>query len=388
VALNVDSLLENMNVAGPNGAPLLNNAACRAKVGDETINFAFLTKNGHSIAPADPLVSFGVPLSKSVTPDPQKVAFFNSGDTLEVSLRDTPDGLLTVIHDLDSGETGSMTASPANGFAHLLFQPTATACTSVPYAFHPMYSTASEHTRGPWAAHSYNIAYSDEIGHFEYRNAVTDFVCTGQPNPTDQSQDDDDAPCFTLPVLTNPGGATVVPGFSGCVGSDDDFDGPEYQTGTWPGGGSGAVIGNNVSTPIQFTSPTFTGAATSGRQNYSRVAFETDLPRIEGSDFSTNNNCQRHVSNPADPHPGADCVNPPHGATFYPIYTTNTAANGSCIWQEGGAGIPGTTNTFGGTSTAEYGGLLLSNYPAAGFTITKRYNNFHKTLGYNPCPAS
>jgi hypothetical protein len=27
------------------------------------------------------------------------------------------------------------------------------------------------------------------------------------------------------------------------------------------------------------------------------VAFENDLPRIEGADFSTNNDCQRHVSN-------------------------------------------------------------------------------------------
>ena len=49
--------------------------------------------------------------------------------------------------------------------------------------------------------------------------------------------------------------------------------------------------------------------------------------------------------------------------------------------------IPGTTNNFGGTSTAEYGGLLLSNYPAAGFTITQRYNNFRNVLGSNPCPA-
>jgi hypothetical protein len=35
-----------------------------------------------------------------------------------------------------------------------------------------MYSTSSEHTRVPWAAHSYNVAFSDEIGHFEYCSAV------------------------------------------------------------------------------------------------------------------------------------------------------------------------------------------------------------------------
>ena len=160
-------------------------------------------------------------------------------------------------------------------------------------------------------------------------------------------------------------------------------------TGTWPG--SPGAVASNVSTPIQFSSPLFTGPGNSGLRNYQQVAFETDLPRIEGADFSTTNNCQRHVSNPADPSPGSGCVNPPLGpggvSAFYPIFSTTTAADGSCIWQEGGANIPGSTNTFGGTSTAEYGGLLLSNYPAAGFTVTQRYNNFNNTLDSNPCPA-
>ena len=48
---------------------------------------------------------------------------------------------------------------------------------------------------------------------------------------------------------------------------------------------------------------------------------------------------------------------------------------------------PARSNTFGGTSTAEYGGLLLSNYPAPGFTITQRYNNFQNNVLGNPCPA-
>lgn len=175
---------------------------------------------------------------------------------------------------------------------------------------------------------------------------------------------------------------------TGCLGTDGDFDGPEYHNGTWPGS-PGAVDGN-VSTPIKFSSPLFTGPGNSGLRNYQQVAFETDLPRIEGADTSSTNSCQRHVSNPADPSPGAGCVNPPlgpHGvSTFYPIYTTTTASDGSCIWQEGGANLPN-TNNFGGTSTAEYGGLLLSNYPAVGFTVTQRYNNFNNNLGSNPCLA-
>ena len=51
-------------------------------------------------------------------------------------------------------------------------------------------------------------------------------------------------------------------------------------------------------------------------------------------------------------------MNPPNGATFYPIFSTR-GGSGECLWQVGGANIPGTKNTFGGTSTAEYGPLLL-----------------------------
>lgn len=375
-ALTIDSYDSNSNTGQPN------NVACDNLIGPEPVNYAVVTKSGKSVAPANP----GTPFYEQavVTPDTLE---FNNGDNLVVNMHDTPAGFQVVIQDLTTGQSGSMTASVANGFGHALFQPGATSCTIVPYAYHPMFSTSGPNTRVLWAAHSYNVAYSDEVGHFEYCNTPTldEFLgCSGYPNPTDQKWDGDDYLCLPAPVVDS-SGATVVGSFSGCLDSDNDFDGPEYQNGNWPG--TPGADPSMVSTPIMFSSPLFTGPGRSGPMNYSQVAFETDLPRIEGSDFSSNNDCQRHVSNPADPDPGAGCVDPPVGATFYPIYTTTTAPDGSCIWQEGGGSIPGTTNNFGGTSTAEYGGLLLSDYPAAGFTITQRYNNFHRTLGYNPCPA-
>ncbi len=59
-----------------------------------------------------------------------------------------------------------MTASVANGFGHILYTPHSKTCKEAPYAFHPAYSTAS--VRGNvWTAHTYNVAMSDEIGHFE-----------------------------------------------------------------------------------------------------------------------------------------------------------------------------------------------------------------------------
>jgi hypothetical protein len=114
------------------------------------------------------------------------------------------------------------------------------------------------------------------------------------------------------------------------------------------------------------------------------VAFEADLPRIE---FATNPPCQRHFLNPADPNPGEGCVNPPASANFYPFYSIRGGAS-KCTWQLGGASIPGTTNTFGGSSTAEFGSLLLSAYPAAGGQPTLRYNNFRNVLSSNPCPSA
>jgi hypothetical protein len=380
-AMTIDSVQSNSNTG------TANNSACNGLLGPEPVNYAVITKSGVPVAPARPDTGFG---NQAVVTS--NTLEFSNGDKLSVDMHDTAAGFQVVIHDLTTGESGSMTASVANGFGHALFQPTASTCTMVNYAYHPMYSTSSPDTRVLWAAHSYNVAFSDEIGHFEYCNTVNSFggscKTSSFPDATDPTRDGDDQGCFPYPVV-NPAGATISPSLTGCLGTDSDFDGPEYKNGTWPG--SPGAVASNVSTPIQFSSPLFTGPGNSGLRNYKQMAFETDLPRIEGADSSETNNCQRHVSNPADPNPGSGCVNPPLGpggvSTFYPIFSTATATDGSCIWQEGGANIPGATNTFGGTSGAEFGGLLLSNYPAVGFTVSQRYNNFRNVLDKNPCPA-
>jgi len=130
-----------------------------------------------------------------------------------------------------------------------------------------------------------------------------------------------------------------------------------------------------VPQPVLFTSPT-TG---SNGTNYSTIAFEADLPRIEASDSQDNPPfCNRTT--------GANCVNPPAGAQFYPFFST-TNANGGCAWQEGGDFIPGTTNDFGGSSTTEFGPLLLTVYPTTGNTTVSRFNNFNSGDRPNPCTA-
>jgi hypothetical protein len=230
-----------------------------------------------------------------------------------------------------------------------------------------MYSTSSENTRVLWAAHGYNIAFSDEIGHWEYCNAVDfsafPFPCTSA-GVGDPSLDGDDDLCA-------PASVSLLVQVSGCTDSDEDFDGLSYQK-VWPG-----ITGNGPATtpgPVIFSSPTFNGG-----QQYSRLAFETDLPRIEATGLSPNNNCERFSQN------GTGCVNPPNGAQFYPIFVARTTGQG-CLWFEGGPDFPGLTQTFGGTSTSEFGPLLRLDYPAPTGNLP-RFNDFRNVVP-NTCPAS
>jgi hypothetical protein len=355
-AMAIFSFDNDMNTGVPN------NADCLDKVSIEPANFAFITRNGKPQAPPAPLDL----TTEAFTPNPAKDLFMRAGDRLDISIHDSPAGLVTRIDDLSSGQSGSMTASVANGFAQVNYDPDAATCSQTPYAFHPMYATSSEHTRVPWAAHSYNIAFSDEIGHFEYCSSVNpDGTCAeGASDPG--GADSDDVGCF------GPEESLRVR-IGGCIGTDTDFDGVSYQR-TWPGTFRDPRLDQRLHPrSVLFTSPTFNGG-----RNYSRVAFEADLPRIEAADFG--GNCDRST--------GANCVNPPPGANFYPIYTTRGSRSVGCFWQLGGTHIPGTTRTFGGTSTAEFGPLLFLDYPGPGFAPIHRTNDFRRVLSTNPCRRS
>jgi hypothetical protein len=338
-----------------------NNADCLNTVGIEPANFAFITRSGAPHAPPGPLdQTLG-----TFTPDPSTDLFMNSGDELTVDIHDGSAGLTVMVHDATTGQNGAMTASAANGFAQVLYEPDSATCHEAPYSFRPMYATSSEHTRVPWAAHSYNVAFSDEIGHFEYCAAVAE---EGGPCMASGDGDDDDDGCFDASF------SLLVP-IGGCIATDNDFDGVPYQR-VWPGTDPNRGQDKKYHpSPIVFTSPLFNGS-----QNYSRVAFETDLPRIEAADFG--GTCDRFT--------GTGCTNPPPGANFYPIYSTGVShpgRHGHCVWQFGGPYIKDTTNTFGGNSTAEFGPLLFTDYPNPNPAVRHRTNNYRNVLSYNPCRA-
>ncbi len=243
---------------------------------------------------------------------------------------DTRAGLRIDMADLTTGKFGSMTASVANGFGHILYRPKSTTCQEKPYAFHPEYSTGIP--RGnTWSAHTYNVSMSDEIGHFENCLAIDAQGDCTKAGGQDPVIDSDDTGCV-------PGTDSLLVKIDGCFASDRGCDWqsippglaghePERRPGPGPAHPS----------PILFTSPTSRG------RNYPTIAFEADLPRIEASDSQANPPfCDRTT--------GANCVDP-HGAQFHPFYST-TVRYGSCTWQEGGKYLPRTTNDFSGSSTA------------------------------------
>ena len=362
-AMTIDSLTLNQNTG------VANTNACNNFIlgGEEPINWAYITRNGVSQAPANPLFTgtFDNPNFSAVNPDVNKDLLMNPGDRIRFHMHDTAAGFRVDMTDLSTGKHGSMTASTANGFGHILYTPGSGPCQAAPYAFHPEYSTANP--RGnTWSAHTYNVAMSDEIGHFENCLAIdANGNCTSA-GAQDPSLDADDTGCV-------PGTDSTVVKINGCFAADEDFDGQSYRN-DWPGTNRNPVVDKALHpTPVLFTSPLTRG------KNYSTIAFETDLPRIEASDSQFNPPFCDRVT-------GANCVNPPAGAQFYPFFTT-TFRHGECTWQQGGPFIPGTVNKFGGSSTAEFGPLLRTLYPEAGFTTAVLINNFNSGNMRNPCRA-
>jgi hypothetical protein len=357
-ALNIDSLSNNPITGAQN------NATCESTAGEEYVNFAFITTNGVPQAPPNPVNA----TITTFTPDPTKDLMMNGGDKVSVTMHDTPSGLRIELQDATSGQHGFMVASAANNFAQVKFDPKGTGCTAIPYNFHPMYSTSSPMTRVPWAAHTYNIAFSDEIGHFDFCSAVNSSLgCSAGgkegAGSNKEASDSDDFFCF-------PGGDATLYLIGGCENTNvPGFDGTSYIN-DWPNG-----VATNRPTPIEFTS-FLTGSGYSS--NYSRAAFETDLPRVEegiaGCDPFTATGCTLL--------PTTDDGTP---APFYPYFTI--ASNGSsCTWVYGNTVAGLTTKNFG--ANHQYGtydtGVEYTGLHGVPFA---KADDFRKILSSNPCPA-
>lgn len=373
-ALNIDTFQDNANTGD------LNNQACLNTVGPEPVNFAFVTKNGVATAPGNALHP------EHFVPDLTRDFLMKPGDFIQLHMSDTGQGFRVTLNDETSHTQGSMTASAANGFGSILFKPHGKTCQVKLHNFHPMYSTATPAGRNFNAAHTGNVSFADEIGHFEYCAAVRNDALGSCAKPLgDDTNDPDDAGPDPQgdDVFCLPASASTRIHIGGCLNTDGDFDSVSYKF-SWPGSISNPKADQLLNAqPVMFTSPT-----TNGR-NFANMAFESNISRSESDDtaFRVGTFCQRHITNPADPNPGTGCVNPPPHSNFYPFYTTTRLA-GTCWWQQGGPYIPNTTNKFGGSAHAEYGPLRVISYPTAPFgTVTTRYNDFRSDHMKNPCPA-
>jgi hypothetical protein len=359
-ALNIDSLSEN-----PVTGQTLN-STCAAKTGLEYVNFAFITKSGtpQPNSPPNPVDA----TTSTFTPNPKSDLFMNSGDTIVVEMHDTNHGLKISLDDKTTGQSGSMKASAANGFGQVKYAPNGTTCKNIPYDFHPMYSTSSEKTRVTWAAHSYNIAFADEIGHFDFCNGSNTITPTGAcPAGNTEGMKGDHEPTDSDDTYCFPASSSSLVQVSGCQGTNAGFDGMPYQP-VWPDGNY-----KLHPTPITFSGP-LTGD--NYNVNYQRIAFEADLPIIE------NPNVCNIVT-------GFGCTLIPQdddgqAAQFYPFYSTANGSDG-CVWRIGNH-MPGSTNDF--HQNAEYGTLLALSYTALGGGPQTLYTNFRQIISHNPCQTS
>jgi hypothetical protein len=362
-ALNIDSLSRDPL----NGLDL--NRTCQSQIlgGIEPINFAYISKNGVPNDAPNPL-DFN-PLT-SGRPNANDL-FMNPGDLVQIDMRDTGEGLRIDLRDRTTHDSGFMVASARNNFGQIKFAPTGTSCTTIPYNFHPMYSTSSEQTRVPWTAHSFNIAMSDEIGHWDYCSApAADGTCPttameGDPHANantvndQEAADGDDNACFNPPPVP-------FVQVSGCNGQNDGFDGVNYHL-SWPDGNT-----NLHPTPITFSSPLTGGEL---NRDYQRMAFEADLPRVEGNTCNVLTGVGCTLTPSTDERVAAD---------FYPFFSTSVSHE-TCRWMLGNF-IPGvTTSDWGGG--AQWGHLLPLEFLVRGGhgATATFFDDFRQVIPVNPC---
>jgi hypothetical protein len=299
----------------------------------EPLNFAYIQMDGIPTGPPGP----DQQTEASYTPN-ENTLMMNQGDRLAVSMWDKADGFYILIKDTTTGQQGHMLASEANGFRHIVWDPVNFTCNGAPYAFHPMYSTSSPpdangqpQTWATWSAHTYNVAYSGEIGHAERPDG-----------------DEDDTYCPPNDL-----------GFAFCQSTDFDFDGYNYHK-VW-------TVTPKHPTEWYFKSPLSRNYTSFQFVNpYNQVAFEADLPRIEASDFF--GTCNRDN--------GHGCTNPPPGAQFYPWF--HATSYKGCSYSLTANNFD-TTNRYGG-EVAEFGPLYKVDYGPF-----ERYNNYNSGPLLNSC---
>jgi hypothetical protein len=364
----------------------------------EPVNFGFLQMNGVPAGPPSPQLAD----VSTFTPNGQTLEM-NQGDVLAVTIRDTPNGLLTAIQDVSTGRSGFMVASAANGFMNTNIAD----CSGTPFTFHPEYSSALDQNIVPWTALNAGVLMQQELGHFEPCNAVsssfpvndqfangqsfsdpnvfqvcqgglegkgamgegpcdpTTGVCvnartqTGAACPSNnfgsglncEFSDANCMPAGNRTIVVNGHNETTRWPIAGCQtnvfeNGDLDFEGSSYVA-DFPDGNKGH--------PTSFQ---YLGPFDSSGHTFPNIRYETDVPASE------------ILCNTAT---GAGCTAFPTGANFYPFWSLghSNLLRGICVWNFGND-IPGTTVLDFGKQ-AQYGTPELTRF--AGNAISQTFPN-------------
>ena len=294
----------------------------------EPTNFAFIQQDGVPTGPPGPVSQ----TTASLTPN-AKTLLMNQGDRIRITIRDVSGdvhgGLITLIEDLTTGQTGFMIASAANGYQSL----DPNSCAPTAFSFHPEYDTAKFGNFVAWAALQANVNFAAEIGHFTAG--------------TNGDNDADDPPCFPGPTV------------AGCLNfaqsGDIDFDGNSYLF-DWPD----RTRNNATSVLIHSRQEGGIGPRSVGEKGYTQPYPQMQIETDVGASEST---CMPS---------GSGCVVPPPGAKFYPFYSVLTG--GECTLVFGnihGLGV----NDLGGE--AQYGPPNLPWF----------FGTNSSGLQPNPCPG-
>jgi hypothetical protein len=369
----------------------------------EPVNFAYIQRNGVPTGPPSPQLAN----LKTETPNSDTL-LMNQGDSIRITIQDTPDGLKVTVDDFTTGQSGFMIASPSNGFMNSDLE----TCGGTPFAFHPEYDTASQQNQVPWAALEGGVLMETEIGHFETCSSVSNPLATDagvpflpfDPNtfqtcnggmegsgdtigegpcnfvtgncmgattegggrcPSENFASGNlcefsDTPCMPAgprpvsPDVTSGGVSEITWPIAGCTqnftqNGDLDFDGTGYRP-DWPDG--------TANHPTTFK---YAGPFDAEGNPYPSIQFETDAGGSEAFCNTAN---------------GEHCAVPPEGASFYPFWSIGNQSTPTgfpsieCLWNFGNdiGGVTtsdfGRTAQYGAPDVARYGGTLTSSVMA------------------------
>jgi len=248
----------------------------------EPVNFALIQRDGVPAGPPGP----GHQTLATFTPNAQTL-IMRQGDRIRVTIKDTAAGVLTLVEDLTTEQSGFMVASAVNGFENTHFERFGRfggRCVTTAFSFHPEFSTATTDHIVPWALARSNISFAMEIGHFERQDGI----------------DLDDNNCFPASLVTGP----LV---AGCFGLDSDFDGGSYLR-DWPDG----TRTHATSLRIGSSRGHGTGPLSASKDHQGRDVYVNPFATLQ---FETGAAARDPLCISPD-----SCVIPPRRAAFYPFF--------------------------------------------------------------------